>query len=158
MLDAQLLEKWPFFKVALEYATKAFFTDPFDDAPQQLLWHITALEALLEKKEDEKPVKTMAKRLARLLGRNASERDRVAGKCNFKRLYDIRCDLVHGNCWNNYSTLYLYLARNLARRACLCFLELARDCIQKGRQLPEREQILTAIDQGCFEELAGSGS
>lgn len=156
VLDASLLEKWPFFEVALEYATKAFFTDPFDDAPQQLLWHITALEALLGKKEDEKLTKTMAGRLARLLGRNAEERNRIA--YNFRRLYEIRSDLVHGNPWENYSTLYLYLARNLARRACLRFLELARNCIQESRQLPEREQILTAIDQGCFEKLAGGGS
>ncbi len=153
IIDTELLEQWPFFQRALEYLLKAFLTDP-DKAPaEQLLWHVTTLEALLGRKEDKPIVGAIARRLGRLLGINARERDRVG--YHFRKLYEIRSDLVHGNPWKDYSTLYLYLARNLARQACLRYAELATSCIQKGRPLPNRDQIITALDEGWFDELLG---
>lgn len=153
IINTKLLETWPFFRVALDYLLKAFLTDPYQSPAEQLLWHVTALEALLGKKGDGRLTHPIAKRLGRLLGHNASERERI--KHNFKRLYKVRSDLVHGNPWKDFSTLYLYLARNLARRACLRSAELAASRIQKGMPLPDREQIIAALDEGRFDELMG---
>lgn len=89
------------------------------------------------------------------MGRNADERQRIG--YHFRKLYELRCDLVHGNQWKNYSTLYLYLARNFARQACLRYVELATRCIREGRPLPGRDQLIAALDEGRFQELLGGG-
>lgn len=153
IIDTPLLEAWPFFRIALEYLLKAFLTDPYWAPAEQILWHVTALEALLGRQEDDKLVKAIARRLGRLLGSNSRERERVDR--HFRMLYQVRSDLVHGNPWKNYSTLYLYLARNLARQTCLRYVELATSCIQEGRPLPDREQIIAALNEERFEELLG---
>ncbi|NSW84361.1 MAG: hypothetical protein HPY90_14055 [Syntrophothermus sp.] len=146
LLDDSLLEAWPFFGVALEYLTKAFLTDPFGSAPEQLLWHITSIEALLGRSEDEEVVGPLARRLSRILGSNSSQRDRI--KYQFHKLYQVRSDLIHGNPWQDYSSAYLYEARNFARRACLWFLKLARDCREINITLPSRDEILSGLDSG----------
>ncbi len=146
-------ETWNFFKIALDYLLKAFLTDPYQSSAEQLLWHAVAIEALLGKTNDKELTDSLAKRLGRLLGHNTCEKERI--KHNFKELYKIRSDLVHGNPWKDSSTLYLYLARNLARRACLRYTELAASRIQKGMPLPDREQIIAALDEGRFDKLMG---
>jgi hypothetical protein len=95
------------------------------------------------------------KRLGRLLGRNSRERERVDG--HVRMLYRLRSDLVHGNPWKDYSTLYLYLARNFARQACLRYAELAATCIREGRPMPDRGQIIAALDEGRFDNLLRNG-
>lgn len=158
VIDASLLnlKEWSFYRTALQYLLKAFLTEPSQAPAEQLLWHVTALEALLGRREDMENsglVKAIGRRLGRLLGGNADERDRI--KYNFTKLYDVRSDLVHGNPWKNYSTLYLYLARNFARQACLRYTELARNCTREGRPLPDRDVIITALNEGRFDELLG---
>jgi len=154
IINTELLEAWPFFRVALEYLVKAILTDPYHSPAEQLLWHVTALEALLGRREDEQLVCSMARRLGWLLGANArDERKRIS--YNFRKLYEVRSDLVHGNPWKDYSTLYLYLARNLARRACLRYAQLAASCTREETSLPNREQIIAALNEGRFEELMG---
>jgi hypothetical protein len=53
---------------------------------------------------------------------------------------------------------HLYLAWNLARQACLRYAELAATCARKCRELPSREQIITALDSEEFQEILGTGS
>lgn len=161
-IDTPLLEaeEWEFFKIALECLLKGFLTDPYQAPAEQILWHVTALEALLGRKEDmetkEGLVKSIARRLGRLLGSNSHERERVGR--HFRMVYQVRSDLVHGNRWKDYSTLCLYLARNLARQACLRYAELAATCTREGRRLPRREQIISALDSEEFQGVLGAGS
>lgn len=153
VVDTSLLERWSFYDVALEYLSKAFQTSPYEAPAEQLLWHVTALEALLGRKKDTGLVKAIRQRLGRLLGGNARERQRI--RYYFTKLYDVRSDLVHGNPWGDRFTLCLYLARNFARQACLRYAELARSCIREKRPLPSRDDIITALDEGRFDELLG---
>jgi len=151
LFNDRLLEEWPFFQVSLDYLTKAFLIDPFASAPEQLLWHITSLEALLGRSEDKEVVGPLARRLSRILGSNNSQRERI--KYQFRKLYQVRSDLVHGNPWREYSSLYLYEARNFARYACLWFLKLARYNREQNKTLPSRDEILNGIDSGNILEL-----
>lgn len=61
IINTKLLETWPFFRVALDYLLKAFLTDPYQSPTEQLLWHVTAIEALLGKTNDEKLTDSLAR-------------------------------------------------------------------------------------------------
>ena len=79
---------WQFLENALNYFVKAFFTTNLE----QLLWHITTLEALLGDKESSTAL--LAKRIATILGKTNDERKTITKE--FKALYDLRSALVHG--------------------------------------------------------------
>ncbi|MGB9921129.1 MAG: hypothetical protein ACPLPT_10505 [Moorellales bacterium] len=152
LVDGLLPDNWSFFHTALEYLVKAFFTDPSEAPVEQILWHVTSIEALLGTREDCGLVRAIARRLGRLLGKNAEERERI--NYHFRKLYELRSDLVHGNPWDKQpSTLYLYLARNFARLACLRYAELAATYIRKGVPLPSREQLIALLDNGGIKEM-----
>ena len=78
--------RWPFLKVAIGNLIKAFFTEELE----QLLWHITALEALLGER-GRGIRKSIAKRSAAILGTTKTERK--GWKKQFEDLYDLRCAL-----------------------------------------------------------------
>ncbi|MBI3949327.1 MAG: hypothetical protein HY314_02570 [Acidobacteria bacterium] len=136
---------WDFAEVALCYLVKAFFTEGLE----QLLWHITVLEALLGEKY--KVTDSVARRLASILGRTENEQKSI--KKQFKKLYNYRCDLVHGNVSQDAPHFgHLRIARVLARRTLLWFLEylghiqarIQQD--QNRSSIPQRGDILTLID------------
>jgi hypothetical protein len=138
-------KEWQFLEIALGYLTKAFLTESIE----QLLWHMTVLEALLGEKE--KVTDSVARRLASIFGRTENERKAI--KKQFKELYGYRCDLVHGNASQDTPHFgHLRIARNLARQPLLWFLEYLAH-IQAGLQqdqdrnsIPQRDDILTLID------------
>jgi hypothetical protein len=147
LLDEYLFNMWPFIKTSFEYLKKAFFTESFPNAPEQLLWHITSIEALLG--EPKKGVtQLLFKRLSNILGETKNERKRIRDK--FEKIYDIRCDLVHGNTWKEgLSYEYLQDARNFARISCLWFLYflgIIKDKFNDDGDIPLRDDILTFID------------
>ena len=75
------------------YFVKAFFTDSFEKGLEQLLWNITALEALLGEKNDDL-TESLARRISTILGTTKKEKKKI--KKQFKELYNFRCALVHG--------------------------------------------------------------
>jgi hypothetical protein len=81
--------KWRFVDIALGYLSKAFFMEGLD----QLLWHITVLEALLGERENIKD--SLKKRVSYILGKTNEKKDAIQKEIG--ELYDFRCDLVHGN-------------------------------------------------------------
>lgn len=88
-LDFEKYE-WHFFEIALDMFVKAFFADGLE----QLLWHITAIEALLGERGRGLKEK-LARRTASILGRTDRERNGFYER--FRKLYVFRSDLVHGN-------------------------------------------------------------
>lgn len=132
----------PFLKIPLGYFVKAFFTKGLE----QLLWHITVLEALLGEK-GKGVTKRLARRVAYILGKDEDERKAIREQ--FEELYDFRCNLVHGNPFQEQTYVgHLRNARNLARRILLWFLHYLNE-IQAGpskESIPTREEILKPLD------------
>lgn len=137
---------WQFLETASGYFIKAFFAEGLE----QLLWHITVLEALLGEK-GEGVTKRLAQRIALILGENKNKRKSI--KKNFKALYDFRCSLVHGNSFQKQAYVgHLRDARNLARQTLLWFLhylneiqtEFSKD--EAVKSIPTRKEILMLID------------
>jgi hypothetical protein len=147
LLDEKLFNTWPFLRTAFEYLKKAFFTRSYPNAPEQLLWHITSIEALLA--EPKKSITRLLKdRLSHILGETKNERKRIRDE--FNKIYDIRCDLVHGNPWQEgLSYKYLLDARNFARETCLWFiyfLSILKNKVTDDADIPSRNDILSFID------------
>ena len=142
-------DRWQFIDVAVGYLVKAFFSDELD----QLLWHITAIEALLGERKGGL-TETLAKRCGLVL--SSSKEDRKKIKRSFRNLYDIRSNIVHGNT-NQPQTRegHLAIARNIARDAAVWFLRylcfLAKDIPAHDECHPERSQLLSALDMGKQE-------
>jgi len=138
---------WEFVEVALGYFIKGFFTN---DGLEQMLWHITTLEALLGEK-GEPVTKRLTRRIASIFGK--SEGERKATRKQFKELYEFRSDLVHGNPFQKQVYVgHLRNARNLARRTLLWFLHYLNyiqarfSSSQPTKGIPTREEILALID------------
>lgn len=137
---------WPFIDIALGYFIKAFFTEGLE----QLLWHLTTLEALVGEK-GEGVTERLAQRVSAILGK--SENERKALKKQFKGLYSFRSDLVHGNQFQEQVFAgHLREARDLARRTLFWFLHYL-DHIQVSslngqpvENIPSREEILLLLD------------
>ena len=141
---------WPFLKVALGNVIKAFFTDGLE----QLLWHITALEALLGAERGIR--KSIAKRSAAIVGTTKKERKRL--KEQFEDLYDLRCDLVHGNQFKkDIHRKQLFEARMIVLQVVIWFVHyLGRTAAMiesvSSDEIPDREDFLTLLDQSNADQ------
>ncbi len=138
---------WEFVDHGLNYLLKGFFSDGLD----QLIWHIVALEALLgEKESDTSLTEQLSKRVAAFHS-GGPERGRAASK-EFKTLYTIRCDLVHGRPFKkDVHSDHLWRARKLVRTVAIRMVDLLSQLAEeaaKGRltRIPEREEILSMLD------------
>lgn len=134
---------WQFVSVAGGYLTKAFFAEGME----QLLWHITALEALLGEKGDGM-VQRVANRVAVVLGETENERKTL--KKQYKDLYEFRSVLVHGGRFKEkVLTKHLREARDLARAVLAwvltCLAHFQRTA-GSGRHLPTRKDLLRLLD------------
>ena len=137
---------WPFLKVAIGNLIKAFFTEDLE----QLLWHITALEALLG--EERGIRKSIAKRSAAILGTTKTERKGL--KKQFEDLYDLRCALVHGRQFKeDVHRKQLFEARMMAMRVTIWFVhylgEMAARIKEESWQgeVPDREDLVILLDR-----------
>jgi hypothetical protein len=117
---------------------------------EQLLWHITSLEALLG---DNAPGLNdrLARRIASINGKTAKERNSIKKKV--KELYTFRSDLVHGNKFEKQVYVgHLYNARVLARQTLLWFLNCLKNIVElmpkttEPYNIPTREDLLRFID------------
>ena len=127
---------WEFIEVALGFLVKGFFSKGF----AQLLWHITVIESLLGEKSEGLAQK-LSERLSRIWGETST------GIC-FKKLYDYRCDLVHGNREVLSHTIHedqLKEARVLARGT-LCWFINYLACLLDSNMYPKRSNVLKIID------------
>ena len=137
--------EWHFLEVALLFLNRVFFTEGLE----QLLWHITAMEALLGEKK-EGLASLLRRRLASVLGRTEQERKQVEE--SFKHLYNLRSRLVHGDRrLLNQKTMNADLreARNLARRTLVWFLrylEHVLEATRDGTARPSRKELLSVLD------------
>lgn len=138
--------RWPFLKVAMGNLTKAFFTEELE----QLLWHITALEALLGAERGIR--RSISKRSSAIVGTTKKERTRL--KKQFNDLYDLRCNLVHGNQFKeDIHRKQLFEARMMALRVMIWFVNYLSEIaagIKQGSwkgDVPDREDLLVLLDR-----------
>jgi hypothetical protein len=137
---------WNFFTAALGYFVKAFFAEGLE----QMLWHITTMEALLGEK-GEGVTNRLARRIASILGK--TNKEKAALRKKFRELYSFRSDLVHGNQFKKQTySGHLREARDLTRKSLLWFLNYL-STIQKNflsdqstESIPAREDILMLLD------------
>jgi hypothetical protein len=134
--------KWEFFDIALGYLAKAFFAEDLE----QLLWHITALEALVGEK-GYGATERLRNRLASILA--ADEDQGKATGTQFDELYKVRCALVHGKQSHNQAYVgHLREARDIARKVAVWFLYyLAELQALRPQNPPAREECLELLDK-----------
>jgi hypothetical protein len=92
----------------------------------------------------------LANRIASVCGKTNREKKKL--RKEFKELYDFRCDLVHGNVFQEQVYVgHLYTARSLTLKTLLWYLHCLKDIKEhlqdKGEgTIPTRKDILLAID------------
>jgi len=144
--------RWPFLKVAIGNLIKAFLTNEY---LEQLLWHVTALEALLGE-QGLGLTTSLARRSAAILGRTEKERKtwkkKFAGN-NDNGIYDLRSALVHGRkIKKETSRKQLFEARMMVLRVMVWFVhylsEIAASINEGSWQgdVPKREDFLVLLD------------
>lgn len=137
-------EVWSFLVRALGFQVKGFFSKGLE----QLLWHITVIEALFGEKVPGMTDR-LARRTAAVTGR--SETDRIEIKKRFKELYEFRSRLVHGGEFTDQIWAgHLMEARDMARQSLLWFINLANKVLvtDRGKDLSAltRNELLALID------------
>jgi hypothetical protein len=150
-LDFEKFE-WRFFETALNFFVKAFFADGLE----QLLWHITTIEALLG--EDSAGLtEKLARRVAAICGKT---KEKAILRKKFKKLYTFRSNLVHGNEFKkDVYWGHLREARDFARQTLVWFLEflvMIQDGISQSRgniKEPKRNLLLNLLDLVWFLEF-----
>jgi hypothetical protein len=136
---------WGFIDRALNFLLKAFMSRDID----QLVWHTTAIEAVLGEKEEV--VKKLTQRV-RALYPGDETRKKLAAEV-FKRVYDLRSKRVHGSDELTHADeTDLRSARTLARTISEQMLRLVGSLAElvDDRKLPaapRRADILKALDQ-----------
>lgn len=136
--------EWQFFERAGRYLLKGFFAEGFE----QLLWHITTVDALLG---DDAPgaANRLARRVAAIFGTRTTPENVIRER--FRELYDFRSRFVHGAAIEKQAlTNHLHEARETARALVvwfLAFLTHTRDVVRReGLQVPPRKVLLQMID------------
>jgi hypothetical protein len=140
-------QEWRFMNTALNFLEKGFT----DGGMEQLLWHITTLEALLGEKIESGLTTLLKNRVGQILGRTDAEK-RVVRK-NFENLYSLRSDYIHGNVkFSDRKVLHAELAqaREFARLITLWMVSYLRHVLSEASKgnnvLPSREDLLAVLD------------
>jgi hypothetical protein len=139
-------DHWRFIDTALGFLLKAFTTDGLE----QLLWHITAIEAVLGQKGPGL-TERLLRRVSNVLGSTPKERKEFRNR--FNNLYEYRSGLVHGRADLAEKEIYLgHLgeARDFARSIVLWMLNYSALVVEKlpkeGTGAPTREDLLHLLD------------
>ena len=145
--------RWPFLKVAIGNLVKAFLTE---EDLEQLLWHITALEALLGERRPGLTA-SLANKSAAILGTTEKERKKWKKKFAGNHddgLYDLRSNLVHGRKFKKDThRKQLFEARMMAMRVTIWFVHYLGDIAARinegswGNKVPTREDFLILLDR-----------
>ncbi len=138
--------QWRFALTALGFLTKAMRTRGLE----QLLWHITAIEAVLGQKSDGL-TNLLKRRVGAIFG--GSESDMREIRKRFNALYEFRSDLVHGNAELDDRRIvqgHLAESRDLARGivawATGLLAHAARTHAAEREPVPSREDLLLLLD------------
>jgi hypothetical protein len=138
-------DRYAFVYTALGFLVKAFTTEGIE----QLLWHMTAIEAILGQK-GEALVQLLKRRIANVIGGSTTQRKSL--RKQFDALYGFRSDLVHGNSTGTAKVYegHLSEARDIAREIALWALQLIAHVIKThepgGPDLPDRSMLLALSD------------
>lgn len=135
---------WEFVDLGLKYLLKGFFSDGLE----QILWHIVSLEAFLGERG-----RGVTDRLLRRVGAISSEdpaRSKEASE-TFKKLHDLRNDLVHGRVEVQAHSRDTWDARRLGRTVAtrmITLLSRLAEEVRTGRlpYVPTREEVLGVLD------------
>lgn len=138
--------QWQFIDVALSFMEKGFR----DSGLEQLLWHITAIEALVG--EDVPGLTNLLRdRVSFVLAKNPAERKKI--KKIFEKLYDLRSDYMHGNEQLLDTKVVhhdLAQAREMARQTTLWMLSYLNHVLAASTKnqtpLPSRDTLLSLLD------------
>lgn len=137
---------WRFFETAHGFLVKAFLSEGFE----QLLWHVTVIEALLGEKIEGGLTNLLKRRIGTVNGKNEAEQKQI--RKNFDDLYQLRSSLVHGSPDIGDKEIYLgHLseARRLARGTTLWMLHLLYHVLQTIRRtgcpIPTRDDLFAMI-------------
>jgi hypothetical protein len=137
---------WKFYENALGFLVKAFFSGGLE----QLLWHITVIEALLGQKVESGLTNLLKKRVGTILGENAVDQKTI--RKNFEELYDFRSKLVHGDPGILEKEIFqghLGRARDLARSIIvwmLRYLFAISQITPEGGYVPSKDDLLAVLD------------
>jgi len=141
------LDQWRFVEVALGFLLKGFLSENVE----QLLWNITAIEAVLGERMEIGVTKRLRNRVTRVLGSTVEQRKEIGKR--FDDLYSIRSDLVHGNAAlpaKSVSFGHLKQAREFARAVVLWMLGYLNHVIDRLPEgtgaFPSRDTLLSLID------------
>jgi hypothetical protein len=131
-------------EVGLGFLAKAFFTN----GVEQLLWHITTIEALFGENSGG-ITERLARRVSRVLGNTEVKRTEI--RKSFRGLYETRSKLVHGTSTPNVVQAgHLRTARQFARSLMLWFVrwldEIALRADGDPARLPKRRDLLQFLD------------
>lgn len=147
LVDYREKHPWYFFEIAMMYFVRAFQTDDLE----QMLWHTIALEALLGGSRGGAVLEPLRRRLSLILGETRAEQEQIRKR--FKKLYQLRCDLVHGNrMLKSLESTYLAELRVFARRSMLWFTHWLATLSGTIRQaddasaLPTQSELLSVLD------------
>jgi hypothetical protein len=138
--------QWQFIDVALSFMEKGFS----DSGLEQLLWHITAVEALMG--EDKSGLTSLLKkRVSYILGNTEAETAKI--KKVFQKLYDLRSEFIHGNeKLLDPKVVHhdLAQAREMARQTALWMLSylnhVLSECEKNKAELPTRDNLLAVLN------------
>jgi hypothetical protein len=138
---------WRFVETALGFLVKGFTSEGLE----QLLWHITAIEAALGERVEAGLVRLLLTRVSNILGATQDERRRFRKR--FEELYKFRSALVHGNVDLADREVYLgHLseARDFARCVVLWMLHfldsVAKVLPEDATDVPDRSTLLTLLE------------
>jgi hypothetical protein len=138
--------QWQFMDVALSFMEKAFT----DRGLEQLLWNITAVEALMGERGSGLTNRLM-KRVSYILGDTVEDVGTI--KKVFQKLYQLRSEFVHGNekLLDPKVVHYdLAQAREMARQTALWMLSylnhVLTECEKNKTEPPTRENLLSVLN------------
>ena len=134
-----------FLDNALGHFIKAFLSGGID----QLLWHTSTIEALLGNKSQGLTA-NLARRAALIIEKEGEKRKNINSQ--FKKIYDFRSKLVHGNpeiATKSPDTNHVNTARKISRHVMLWFLHYISENIEdyKNKKSDEiQTEIIELID------------
>lgn len=140
------IAEWQFIDVALSFMEKGFR----DSGLEQLLWHITAIEALVG--EDVSSLTNLLRdRLSFVLAKDTGERKRI--RKAFEKLYDLRSQYMHGNEQLLDPKVVhhdLAQAREMARQMVVWMLSYLNHILESNAKaripLPSRDTLLSVLN------------
>lgn len=136
---------WQFFGRAGHYFLKGFFSEGFE----QLLWHVTTVDALLGDNAGGGATRRLVGRVSAILGTTTATETEIRKR--FEELYNFRSKFAHGAAVEKQALRdHLRDAQEIARALLVWFLDFLTHTqevvCREGLEVPPREVLLKMID------------